>query len=507
MKILVILLFISLILCQDEIIFIDGSRLKGELDIDSITDTTSAIRFKPNNWKIYSFYNIDQINFVKSWNGRLLYPTGVIANIKSGYYHLPNVKHSPLEDNQIAFSNQNNAIDSGFLACQACFDTHPKISDYSLEQQIVKNIILQIQDSYEIMYEHPMLENLQKMMYKILNNWPEVLKGYNYRIQIIRDDAPNALAVAGGNLYFTTGLLNIIEDDLELEAVVAHEIAHVERRHTLREFKEYQRKQTNVAALVAFIAFSSVIMDSDNGIALANIVSIIGEFAVEFTQIGYNRDLEQEADLFSQIYFNNLGLDILPAISILDKLATFNLTRLGLIPRANAYSSHPDILLRVKQIENGVFFKYNAQIVMKLYPADPNLNIAPGFIDLVISDLYCTTSSENETDDQIVLLGTINNNDQELSYQINNIMLNFLGTLGETSLGGVIDLTVSYQSSTQFAGRIIAPKSLSKQVLESLVNKNFLPYGVQISAIVLQPGKDSKKYPTLQNIPCGMLIE
>ncbi len=65
---------------------------------------------------------------------------------------------------------------------------------------------------------------------------------------------PNAYAVAGGNLYFTTGLLDMTESNAELESVLAHEIAHVERRHTLRGYKEYLKKQQllkGVAALTS----------------------------------------------------------------------------------------------------------------------------------------------------------------------------------------------------------------------------------------------------------------
>ena len=36
------------------------------------------------------------------------------------------------------------------------------------------------------------------MMNNILNQWPENLKGYDYRIHIVKDETINAFAVLGG---------------------------------------------------------------------------------------------------------------------------------------------------------------------------------------------------------------------------------------------------------------------------------------------------------------------
>ncbi|ODS30068.1 MAG: hypothetical protein SCARUB_04821, partial [Candidatus Scalindua rubra] len=148
-KTIYLLLLTSLLLSQDEIIFKEGKILKGEVDRNSIVETTTSIRFKPKGWEVFAFYNIEQINFVRAWNGKLLFPIGVVANTKSDFYHLPNVKHLPSKVYQRKYINNKAAIEAGFLPCHACFDTHPQISDYALEKQLVKATILQIQDTNE----------------------------------------------------------------------------------------------------------------------------------------------------------------------------------------------------------------------------------------------------------------------------------------------------------------------------------------------------------------------
>jgi len=501
-----ILILAVTVLSQDKIIFMNGSVLKGEVDRTVLTETSKSIRFKPKGGQQFTFYNVDQINFVESWNGVTLYPVGVIVNTTSGRFHLPNVRHLPPKEKQKKFANDKEAIVKGFLPCSACFDTHPKISDYALEKSLVRAAILQIQSDHELMYEHPMLPKLQTLMKQILDHWPEELKGYDYRIQIIRDDKINAFAVAGGNLYFSTGMLQMIETDEELEAILAHEIAHVERRHMLRAFKDYQLKKAKLALVSSLLTLTAAVSESDLGIALAGIATDLGSFAVEFSRIGFGRDQEQEADMFAQIYLRGVGKDLQPMLAALDKLATNSKTRIGYVRQVNAFSSHPDLLSRISQIEAGVYHKYDEPLIMKLFSVNSKLELDPGFIEIIISHAYQTQSSDNKDQDEILLLGTIVNHHPELSFKINSITLNFLGSLGQTPLKGLDEVIVPYDGGTEFVARVNAPKELSEKTANSVFNKKLLPYSVDVSAIVLKAGGNALKAVGLQDIQCTMTI-
>ncbi len=506
-KTLVLIILSSFIIAQDEIVFTSGGILQGEVDRAFITETTKSIRIKLTGSEQFTFYNVDQINFVKSWNGEVLYPVGVMGNTSTNLYHFSNVRHLPKEEFQKKFKNPNEAEESGFQPCTACFDTHPKISDYVLEKQLVKATILQIQSTNEIMYEHPKLPGLQGIMVEILNNWSEGLKGYTYRIQIIRDDQPNALAVAGGNLYFTTGLLEMMETDAEIESILAHEIAHVERRHTLRAFKDYQDKQLALATVTTILALGAVVADSDAGFAFAGLVSDIGKFAVEFSRIGFGREQEQEADMFAQIYLSENGKDLKPMLSAIDKLATHSKTRHGYIPEANAFSSHPNLVARINQIENGQFHKYDEPLILSFHPVGGKYGLESGFIEMEINHAYKTTSSDGKAQDEFLLLGKISNHHGELSFQVNSIVLNLLGSIGQTQLGGIEEVIVPLDGATEFVGRIVAPKDVSEKVEFSIFNKRILPYSVDISAIVLEAGENASRVVGLQNVQCTMTIK
>ena len=133
------------------------------------------------------------------------------GNKSSFLYHRGNVKHLPPKDNEEIFSTTEEAESSGYKPCTACFDMRPTLDDYYLEKSLVQGVNGAIRTRWEIEYNHPKLEQIETILNNILKNWTETLKGYNYRAQIIIDEDPNAFAVAGGNLYFSTGLLEMIE--------------------------------------------------------------------------------------------------------------------------------------------------------------------------------------------------------------------------------------------------------------------------------------------------------
>ena len=492
---------------QDEIYFANGGIAKGSVDRNVLTSTAKSIRFKPTGFDAYQFYNIDQINLVKGWNGRLLYPVGVIVNTETGIFHLPKVKHLPAEGSQSSLGTGEEAILKGFSACEACFDPHPSIANYSLEQQLVQSTILQIQNTNEILYEHIELPKLQKMIETILATWPEKLKGYKYRIQIIRDDAPNAMAVAGGNLYVTSGLLGMIEYDQELNSVLAHEIAHVERRHMLRQYKERQEKEQAMVIFSTFLMLGAIATESEGAMALGSLMTAVASFATEFAIKGYSRDLEQESDMMAQIWVDQNKGDISSMVSVMDKLATHTITRNGFIPGTHAYSSHPDIRARIAQIENSTFHKFDDPLVLQFFSSDKTMDFEHGFVEMEVQYAYMANSSTKGGERETILIGSVLNHHPDFSFQLNEVSLNILGSLGQVTLQGIADVVVPFSGETEFVGRIKYPSEAAIATESSITKKKMLPVSVNLSAIVLNPGEEPGKFWGLQDINCRMTIK
>lgn len=58
---------------------------------------------------------------------------------------------------------------------------------------------------------------------------------YEFRVTLVPSSEPNAFALPGGNIFVNLGLLRLCTNSVEVAGILAHEIAHVTRRHGLRK--------------------------------------------------------------------------------------------------------------------------------------------------------------------------------------------------------------------------------------------------------------------------------
>lgn len=63
---------------------------------------------------------------------------------------------------------------------------------------------------------------------------------FPYKFDVIQDDSTvNAFCVPGGYIYIYTGLIKFVDNEAALAGVMAHEIAHAERRHMTQRLTSY----------------------------------------------------------------------------------------------------------------------------------------------------------------------------------------------------------------------------------------------------------------------------
>jgi predicted Zn-dependent protease len=75
--------------------------------------------------------------------------------------------------------------------------------------------------------------------------------GLTYSFKIVNSKVVNAFAVPGGYVYVNRGLVERAANVSELAAVLAHEIAHVEERHSAEQLGRVQ--STNVGLSLAYV--------------------------------------------------------------------------------------------------------------------------------------------------------------------------------------------------------------------------------------------------------------
>lgn len=59
-----------------------------------------------------------------------------------------------------------------------------------------------------------------------------------FTFQVVQDESVNAFATMGGFVYVTTGLLKAVDNEAQLAGVMAHEIGHIVRKHSIQQMRE-----------------------------------------------------------------------------------------------------------------------------------------------------------------------------------------------------------------------------------------------------------------------------
>ncbi|MEO8512668.1 MAG: M48 family metallopeptidase, partial [Ignavibacteria bacterium] len=147
--------------------------------------------------------------------------------------------------------------------------------------------------------EFPMLQGNQEIkdyvsgLGKDILNSPKILKRniYPYNFQIINDTIINAFCTPGGFVYVYTGLMKFVDNEATLAGVVAHEIAHAERRHVTQRLTAYY----GVSMLLSFILGGNPSM----------LAEVAANLFVGLAFLKNSRDDETEADYYSIQYLKS----------------------------------------------------------------------------------------------------------------------------------------------------------------------------------------------------------
>ena len=127
----------------------------------------------------------------------------------------------------------------------------------------------------------PREQPLAKLLGRMAGHWPE--SPYAFEIAIWDTAEPNALALPGGVIAVTQGLLENVESENELAFVLGHELGHFRNRDHLR-------------GLGRGIAFSLLLVAV--GVGGSSSAVELASLAGQFAQRGFDRDQEIEADRF-----------------------------------------------------------------------------------------------------------------------------------------------------------------------------------------------------------------
>lgn len=126
---------------------------------------------------------------------------------------------------------------------------------------------------------------------------------YAYKWYVAEDSAINAFAVPGGYVVVNTGLIQAADSAEEVAGVLAHEVQHIERRHTLKNI---------VHSLGLRAAMSLALGDIGSG--------MLGDMAAQLSELKFSRDLESESDRLGLLALKQAGIAPQGMVSFFEKL-------------------------------------------------------------------------------------------------------------------------------------------------------------------------------------------
>jgi predicted Zn-dependent protease len=144
-----------------------------------------------------------------------------------------------------------------------------------------------------------------------------------WEFTVVYSDVPNAMALPGGKIFLTAGLMQRMTNERQLAAVLSHEVAHVAQRHNVKFIQE----QLGWAVLAEIIGA----VDGTAGAA--------AQIATTMLTLRYSRENEYEADAYGIEYMAKVGYNPYGMVELLTVLLELHETEPGRFEEM--FQTHP----------------------------------------------------------------------------------------------------------------------------------------------------------------------
>ena len=171
-----------------------------------------------------------------------------------------------------------------------------------------------------------------------------------YYFAIIKDEEINALALPGGYIFISSGLINATDSDDEIAAVLAHEVGHIAAYHSIKKMQGH--------FLYTFLKALTLTQKADQGFHRG------GDFAYLSLMMQYSREFEKQADRLSVKYTKKAGFKPEAALTMMDKLEQIDKKKPLRV--YTYFKTHPPIAVRKAVIREAITGKLDYEGYLNL---------------------------------------------------------------------------------------------------------------------------------------------
>jgi predicted Zn-dependent protease len=141
-------------------------------------------------------------------------------------------------------------------------------------------------EEYPIAYEH--IERIRNTI--LASGELKYDDKFDWQVRIINDDVLNAFAAPGGYMYFYTGIIKFLDNEAQFAGVMAHEMAHCDKRHSTE----------NMTKQYGFSVMMGMLLGNNPG----QLAEIAAGMAQGLASLTFSRKNEYEADEYAVRYLN-----------------------------------------------------------------------------------------------------------------------------------------------------------------------------------------------------------
>lgn len=224
----------------------------------------------------------------------------------------------------------------------------PKFNDFTPEQEyyIGRSVSAIILSKYSPL-AHDRCKKYLNIMGTLLaqaSNQPETFAGYHF--MALDTNEINAFSAPGGFIFITKGLLKCCKNEDSIAAVLAHEIGHIQRKHTLQALSK-----KNIKAGVTSLALPGTSTMSKGTLSdlSKNFDEALTEITTTLFEKGFSEKFEEEADTDAVIILKRVGYDPYAAIDMIETV------KKQLKPNTPGFAStHPTPASRIQVVKKAI---------------------------------------------------------------------------------------------------------------------------------------------------------
>jgi beta-barrel assembly-enhancing protease len=244
----------------------------------------------------------------------------------------------------VGLVNQNtaNAVSVSAKAIGSAAEEINPQQEYFIGRAVAANILA----TYKLYLSNQELTAyLNNICSAITINSPQPDAYNGYHVALLDSNEINAFATSGGHIFVTRGLVNAAKTEDALAGVIAHEVAHIQLKHSIKAIKNSRITQ-------ALLVTGTSAAGAAAGMDVKQLTDVMNESVGEIVQTlvnnGYSQTQEFEADNTAMSLMAGAGYNPTGLIDMLKSLSSVQTSGSGF------GKTHPSPAQRITNAEKSV---------------------------------------------------------------------------------------------------------------------------------------------------------